>query len=124
MSCVVSLAGVMDATIPLLVEDINALTAALLGGTADSPPDDAAYRDLSPITFVDETSSPFLILHGAADAILPVDNARRMTDALHAADVEVISGEFPDASHEDFVSWDLVGALSLAFLERHLQPDH
>jgi acetyl esterase/lipase len=124
VSCVVDLAGVVDGTIPFPNEDFNALTAALLGGTADTPPDPAAYRDFSPITFVDETSASFLILQGAADADVLIEHSRRMTNRLHDAGVEVVSGEFPGVGHVDILDWNLVGAQILAFLGRHLQPDH
>ena len=118
----VDLAGPVDWTIPLLADSINAVTAAVLGGTAAAPPPPAAYRDFSPIAFVDAKTAPFLILHGLADSIVPIANARRMTDALHAAGVEVMSGEFLGLDHFSW-DWPTSAPWALAFLGVLLRPD-
>jgi len=121
VNAVVDLAGYVDATIPLSIEDFQAVTVALLGGTADNPPSADQIADFSPIDFVDPQSAPFLTLHGAIDEVVPVEISRRMTDSLHEAGVEVVYGEFPGIDHLGVLDWTLVGSQALAFLDRHLQ---
>jgi dipeptidyl aminopeptidase/acylaminoacyl peptidase len=113
----------MDLSIPLLDPTVNASNAALLGGTAAAPPDQAAYRDISPIDFVDAHTAPFLILQGGADEVLGLDQSRRMEAALHTAGVEVIYGEFPGLTHRSIFDWAVIGPETLAFLGRHLHPE-
>jgi acetyl esterase/lipase len=122
VACVVDVAGPTDLTIPLLDPALNATIAALLGGTAGAPPDQAAYRDLSPVAFVDAKTSPFVILQGGADEVLTLDQSRGMEATLHKAGVEVIYGEFPGFTHRSIFDWTVIGPETLAFLGRHLHP--
>ena len=94
---------------------------ALLGGTAEEVPD--AYRDASPLTWVDEESAPFLVVHGGADDMNPVAHAREMVDALHEAGVEVVYAELPSADHFTVADWSIAGPWTLTFLDRHLRPE-
>jgi len=119
VACAVAMAGEMDFTIPLGPDDAT-LYAALIGGTPGQPPPDDAYRDLSPMTFVDGSTAPFLIVHGAANPWVSVEHSRHMVEALHMAGVEAIYAEFPDLAHLEVFNWSLVGSLVLAFLDRHL----
>ena len=121
VNCVVDLAGYVDATIPLSIPDFQDVTVALLGAAAESPPNAETIADFSPITFVNKTSGPFLIMQGTADDIVPVENSRRMTNSLHEAGVEVVYGEFPPYDHLNVIDWNLIGSQTLAFLDRHLQ---
>ena len=120
VQCVVSIAGYVDLTVPYTYPDIDALTAATLGGTEDSPPSEAAYDDFSAISFVDEQTAPFLLFHGARDDLVPVEHSRRMAEALHEQGVEVVYAEFPDVEHFGITGWPLIGPHTLAFLDRHL----
>lgn len=123
-ACVVNMSGETDFTIPYPSASDTALYAQLLGGTADAPPPADAYADLSPITFVDEATAPFLLIHGAEDRSVPVEHSRRMEAALHAAGVETIYAEFPRLAHGDVFSWSLVGPFVLAFVDRHLKQGY
>lgn len=122
VGCVVDLAGVMDLTVFEPDAETAATWAALLGGSAAAPPDAAAYRDFSPIAFVDEATAPFLILQGAADAPSMIANSRAMEAALREAGVEVVYGEFPGLDH---FAWDWAHAApwALPFLGQHLSPE-
>ena len=121
VACVVAMAGTMDLTVPQTDADSAAWVAALLGGTAEAPPDRAAYRDFSPIAFVDAATAPFLILQGGADSPVTIENSRRMEAALRGAGVEVVYGEFPGLDH--FVwDWAHGGPWALPFLDQHLRP--
>jgi acetyl esterase/lipase len=119
VACVVSLAGNMDLTLPLPADPQIYLT--FLGGTREEEPD--AYRDASPLAWVNADSAPFLILHGAADDINPPEHARRMVDALQEAGVEVSYEEIPDADHFAVNDWSIGGTWILDFLADHLQPE-
>lgn len=119
VACSISLAGQMDLLLPYTAEfDLGALEA-LLGGTAEEQPE--SYRDASPITWVDDATAPFLIIHGGNDSIT-TDHARTMSTALHAAGAEVVYAEFPTADHFMVADWMIAGPWALAFFDRHLDP--
>jgi acetyl esterase/lipase len=124
VACVIDMSGEMDFSIPFPDTDYNATNALILGGTDESPPDQAAYRDFSPISFVDEAAAPFLILHALADQFVPFEQPRRMADALHLAGIEVMVAEFPGADHLGLLTHELAGLLTIAFLDGHLHPAH
>ena len=46
-------------------------------------------KDVSPISFVTKDDPPFLIVHGDADVIVPVEHAKGLRSALEAAGVPV-----------------------------------
>ena len=123
VGCVVDLAGPMDLTIPYANTTDNRINAELLGGTLEAPPDQAAYRDFSPITFVDDTSAPFLIMQEGDDSVVPVAHSLRMLAALQAARVEVAYAWFPHYDHGSWGSWTSEAPETLAFLGRHLTPE-
>jgi acetyl esterase/lipase len=120
VQCVVDLAGDVDNTIPYFAEEITELTTAILGGSPDRPPSDAAYADFSAIAFIDEQTAPHLMFHGAQDVRVPVEHSRRLAAKLRATGIEVAYMEYPDLGHFEMVDWDLIGAGTLAFLNRHL----
>ena len=122
VSCVVTIAGHLDLSIPYPGEFDRQSLVALLGGTPDEVPE--AYLDASPITWVDEESAPFLIIHGGADPMNPVEHARHMTDALHEVGVEVISVEIPTADHFSIAEWAMAGPWARTFFAVMLQPEH
>jgi dipeptidyl aminopeptidase/acylaminoacyl peptidase len=61
-----------------------------LGGTPEQKPED--YRSASPVNFAGRIKTPLLIVHGDADADVPVSQALEMADALKRAhkDYELI----------------------------------
>jgi acetyl esterase/lipase len=118
--CVVALAGPMDGTIPPANPSDLDVAQALFGGMPTQVP--AVYRDASPVTHVNPASAPFLVVHGVHDTVVPVAHARRLVAALQAAGIAVDYVEDPDAGHDVF-TWERVGARTLAFLGRYLEPD-
>jgi acetyl esterase/lipase len=119
--CVVDIGGSVDLTIPFPnALDQDDLTESL-GGTFEEIPN--AYRAASPISYVDAQSAPFLIVHGGRDLLVPIEHAQRMTQALQAAEVEVVYAYFPGGTHGTVGNWPVNGALALAFLGRHLHPE-
>jgi acetyl esterase/lipase len=122
-TCAVTLGGVFDMTIPYQNRFDTENDMKVLGGSAEAPPDAAAYHDFSPISFVDRTSAPFLIFQEGSEEIIPYEHSRRMVAALQAARVQVSYGWFPNYSHGSWGSWSSSAPETLAFLGRHLHPD-
>lgn len=122
-TCVVSLGGLFDFTFPDAHLDGAQIDAEILGGSLDALPDPSAYEDFSPITFVDGTSAPFLILQEGTEFPIPYEHPRRMTTALQDAGVQVSYGWFPTYDHGTWFSWAPEAPETLAFFERHLRPD-
>jgi acetyl esterase len=118
--CVVALAGPMDGTVPPANSGDIDVARALFGGLPTQVPD--VYRDAAPVAHVDPTSAPFLVVHGVHDTVVPVAHARRLVAALREAGITVDYVEYPDAGHDVF-AWERVGARTLAFLGRYLEPD-
>src|SRR5205823_1324886 len=56
-------------------------------------------RLASPLSWVTETFPPTLLLHGAADALVPVAASERMYEALQEVGVPVELHVFPDQPH-------------------------
>jgi acetyl esterase/lipase len=120
VTCAIEMAGITDATIPDPDPFENELRVEELGGTPEEVPD--AYRDVSPLAFVDEESAPTLVIQGALDTTF-VEHSRRLVAALEAADVEVVYAELAGESHSTVGKWEVNGPFALAFLARHLHPE-
>ncbi len=123
VTCVVAMGGLFDFTFPDAHPDSPETDAEILGGSAGSLPAPAAYADFSPITFVDETSAPFLILQEGNEDVIPYEHPRRMMEALQAAGVQVSYGWFPEYDHGSWFSWAPEAPETLGFFGRHLQPE-
>jgi acetyl esterase/lipase len=118
VACVVDLAGDVDLTaytVPPALDEV----VALLGGTPAEVP--ARFRDVSPLSWIDPRTVPFLVIHGLADDVVPIEQPRLLVAGLRAAGVEVEYTELPDTGHGD-LSWSRVGSAALAFLGRYLHP--
>lgn len=122
-TCVVTLGGLFDFTFPDAHLDGAQIDAEILGGTLEALPDPSAYEDYSPITFVDETTAPFLILQEGNEYPIPYEHSRRMTAALQSAGVQVSYSWFPTYTHESWFSWPPEAPETLAFFARHLRPE-
>ncbi|MEW6356921.1 MAG: alpha/beta hydrolase [Planctomycetota bacterium] len=71
-----------------------------LGGQPDQIPD--TYRLASPISHVDSTSAPTLLLHGSADEVVPFEQSVMFKKALEDAGVHVELYEASGAGHGFF----------------------
>jgi acetyl esterase/lipase len=120
VNCVVCLAGDVDFSVPQTDATFGQDLAVFLGGTPEEQPE--AYRDASPLTWVDAMSAPFLIIHGGLDDAILIDQSRRMATALNEAGVAVGYIALPSVSHNGVGTWDITGPLTLAFLEMQLHP--
>jgi acetyl esterase/lipase len=97
VNCVVDTCGPTDfrdrGAPPLFPAHLH-LLSGLFGKTRAEAPD--LYRDASPVAHVSKRSAPFLILHGTADSYVPLEQPRRLRDALRKAGVEVTLLELED----------------------------
>ncbi len=117
VACVVDLAGDVDLTaynLPPAMDEV----VALLGGTPAEVP--ARYRDVSPLSWIDTRTVPFLVIHGLQDDVVPIAQSRLLVSALRTAAVEVEYTELSGAGHGD-LTWARVGSAALTFLGRHLR---
>jgi len=94
--------------------------ALLLGGIVMDQPEKA--KAVSALHQVTKDDVPFLIMHGAADTSVPVDQSERLHAALKAAGVESTLKLLSGAGHggKEFDSAES-RALILAFLDKHLK---
>lgn len=60
---------------------------------------DAQRRAASPITYVDKTDAPFLLIHGSADRAVPLRQSELFQAALKAVNVPVELLVIPDVGH-------------------------
>ena len=126
VQCVIDLYGPSDFTLPPTTAGISSqalqILAMYFGKTPDQAPD--LYREGSPIIYVDKQSSPFLILHGTTDPLVPADQSQRLNDALTKAGVETSLILLYKKGHGFLSPADpnLVGAMIDEFFARHLKP--
>ena len=71
--------------------------ALLLGAPASSVPDLA--REASPVSHASAAAPPVLLMHGAADDLVPPAQSIRLAEALHAAGAAVELELVPGATH-------------------------
>ena len=83
--------------------------------------DPAVLRDASPTAHADARSAPTLIVHGTADDIVPLDQSRRLRNALAGAGAEVGIVELDGEGHHFLERPDVLLEI-MAFLRRHLKP--
>jgi acetyl esterase/lipase len=75
----------------------DSFESRLVGGTLQEHPEKA--RAASPITHVTSDDAPFLIMHGDRDALVPLEQSRRLTAALEKAGVDVKLHVLEGAGH-------------------------
>jgi hypothetical protein len=73
--------------------------AVVLGTTPDRDP--GAFVDASPVAHVDpsDAATPFLVVHGTVDNLVPVEQARRFADQLREVGCDVTYVELQGAPH-------------------------
>lgn len=126
VQCVVDLYGPTDFTVPKTSPGVSEqglqFLKAFFGKTVEEAPD--LYREGSPIIYVSKQSAPFLIFHGTADPLVPVDQSERFYKALKAAGVDTALILLYDQPHgfQGPLAPSLVGAMAGDFLGRYLKP--
>jgi acetyl esterase/lipase len=82
----------------LMVRPMRRLARWLIGTTPDVDPD--AFRDASPVDHVGADAPPFFVIHGSADNLVPVHQARAFAERLRQVSRSpVLYAEIPGASH-------------------------
>lgn len=82
------------------------------------------YEEASPITFVSRQSPPFLIIHGEADDIVPIEQSEMLRDALTRNEVDVEYHTFPNEGHSySYPAWTRIERLYTDYLKRKLHHD-
>ncbi len=128
VQCVVDLYGPTDFTAfpeaPVLDQGQRDEGMKLLEGFLGPLPENAPnYLEASPITHIDKKTAPFLIFHGGKDTLVPVEQSRKMDEALRKAGIESKLIVFPNAGHgytePDLLIQTATGALE--FFDRHLK---
>lgn len=125
VQCVVDLYGPSDFTIPASASGVGPQGIFLLTQFFGKPPEQAMdlYKDGSPIVYVAKDSAPFLIVHGTADPLVPLDQSHRLCDALKMAGVPVTLVELYKYNHGFLnpANPGQTGLLAEDFLDRNLK---
>ena len=124
VSCVVDTCGptdFRDDARRLFNPKIVPLVYGLIGKMPNEAP--ALYREASPITHIDAKTVPFLIFHGTADNVVPIDQSERLLTALQKSHVESRLVRLPGEGHlftrrDDQERWMKE---TLAFFDAHLK---
>ncbi len=127
VQCVVDYFGPTD----FLQMDIQRLPDGMVHDTPDSPEsaliggpiqeNQAKTTRANPITYVTADASPFLIVHGDQDPLVPYQQSVLLVNALQAAGVDVTFYTVAGAGHGRFTD-PKVPELTQAFLAKHLKP--
>ena len=115
--------GDLNHWIPAVDESLLAVAAAriMFGGIVEEAPEE--YRRGSPVHYVSNQSSPFLLLHGENDSIISPSESEHFYRALQKASVEAELVVVPDAPH----SFDLhpesqdIAGIVIGFFDKHLR---
>jgi acetyl esterase/lipase len=99
VQCVVNLYGVADLTTDFVRtnEFANRVCRDFLGKSIDD--DLALYQQASPITYVDASDPPTLILHGTVDDVVPIDQGDLLAAKLKATGVPYVYDRLPGWPH-------------------------
>ena len=125
VQCVVDLYGPSDFTLPAAEAGVGPQGIFFLTQFFGKSPGQAVdlYKDGSPIVYVAKDSAPFLIVHGTADPLVPLDQSRRLHDALKMAGVPVTLVELYKYAHGFLnpANPGQTGLLAEDFLDRNLK---
>src|SRR5262249_34287791 len=94
-----------------------------LGGTPELAA--ARYAKASPVRHARKGAAPVLLIHGAKDSVVPLEQSQRLAKRLTAAGGKVTLLTLADADHDldtrDDANARLAALLTLAFLDEHLK---
>lgn len=93
----VTISGPADLTLPHQPNEILGPIYSLIGGSVEN--NKAVAIRASPITYAGKHSAPMLIIHGQADAIVPIKHAEVLEAAMEKASVEVKLLALKDTGH-------------------------
>lgn len=127
-ACAISMAGIsdLDELLRFKSSDRNAPEEEYAYWTeviGDRRADADAIAAASPIRYVDRVRGPVLLIHGSEDDNVPIDQSRRMRDALRAAGKDVSLVEIEGEGHSYWSvdsEAEAMGAIA-TFLDEHLE---
>lgn len=121
VQCVVDWYGPTDFVSwdPNFNKTVYAMITQMLG--SDPQKDEEKARKASPVTYVNKSAAPFLIIHGNRDDLVPLSQSETLADALKNSGVDVTLKIVKDAGHggPGFTSPDDL-ALIENFFAKHL----
>lgn len=120
VQAVVNIYGPTDLTASFPPDTAQIITH-FMGGPAKDLPEQ--YRQASPLFGVSQQTAPFLIFHGDADPVVPVEQSRAFYQKLRQAGVTATYIEFPGEGH-GFSQPDNVEIFlqeSVKFFNQHLR---
>ena len=118
-SCAISFAGVSD-LVAVRNRARRFVNAELTVGQIGSRGRD--LRAASPVSLVENIDDPVLLIHGATDRVVDVDQSRDMFEAMKSAGKVVEYVELPTGNHYLSNHFDRIQTFELmeAFLAKHL----
>ncbi len=122
VQCVVDLFGPTDLTVFPEDNPVVSVVYDFIGKKPKEAPD--LYKDASPMYHISRKSAPFLVVHGTADPIVPVEQSDRFVEALKKAKVEVTYLRIEGVGHgwdpQSPVHQQVLSAIE-AFFNKHLK---
>ena len=85
-----------------------------LGSTRAAAPE--LWAQASPLSWIDGSEPPFLIIHGEADRSIPIEQSQAFAVALQAAGVQAELMLIPDANHTEIINSQVTLEAALEFL--------
>ncbi|MGJ8687570.1 MAG: alpha/beta hydrolase fold domain-containing protein, partial [Spongiibacteraceae bacterium] len=119
--------GVMDFTDTRLLDDTlfeqHLSTRVIKKSYAEAP---ELWKSASPVQWVNEDNTlPFLIIHGAADTLVPVSQSKALYQALRESGSEQVGyAELEDAQHAFDLSISLRSQIVIHYVEHYLTGLH
>jgi len=82
-----------------LIEGVSVVATTKDGGAMDASAWSARAKEATPSHYVDKTDPPILQVHGQADNIVPIQDARDFDAVLRKAGVPALLVEIPEQKH-------------------------
>ncbi len=111
---VIAYTGLFDYVHLPSVGELNDYASNYLGSSRAAAPE--IWTQASPLTWIDGSEPPFLIIHGEADRSIPIEQSQTFAAALQAAGVQTELMLIPDATHAGIISSQVTLDAALSFL--------